>query len=335
MADVTDILKGVLQDHLGRELHPSTNADQVLFEDGKTAETKIAEILEKFLSYVSKSGDSTINGSLETTDGHISADQWLAISSGSDGHALFAQNAYKDFYDNTYHYLRTHESMGARGIIFRHGSPGIYWFDTGMGATTKDTAFTPTFKRLDKPDGVLISGQDLNSLTENGYYCGQQMGNAPSVDWYYIWVNNLTDNALNYVCQIISGINQQEMYFRIRLNGNWQGWSKIFTANGGTVNGTLTISENGGNVLRLVGYDHVYVPIYKNGANSPRSGYWGYSDSATSDLTFANEVAGGAINMSAPGGLKVNGQRLPTQHYSTSAPSNSDGQDGDTWDVYV
>lgn len=259
MADATTIIKGRMEDHLGRILRPDTDADQVLFSDGNNAETKVQALINMLAGYVPKNGSSTINGSLETNNGHISADQWLAISSGSDGHALFAQNAYKDYNANTYHYLRTHESMGARGIIFRHGSPGIYWFDTGMVATTKDTAFTPTFRRLDAPDGELISGQDLNALTQNGVYCGQQVTNAPDSDWWYIWVQNLSGNSTSYVFQLVSGVNSMSMYFRIRLNGNWLGWARLLTS----------------------------------------------------------------------------GDGIPTQHYSTSPPSNADGQDGDTWDVYV
>ncbi len=42
MAEETTILKGILQDHTGKELLPKTQASQVETEDGSTVETKLA-----------------------------------------------------------------------------------------------------------------------------------------------------------------------------------------------------------------------------------------------------------------------------------------------------
>ena len=39
MAEETTILKGILQDHTGKELLPKTQASQVETEDGSTVET--------------------------------------------------------------------------------------------------------------------------------------------------------------------------------------------------------------------------------------------------------------------------------------------------------
>lgn len=230
MPEATTIMKGQLEDHLGRILHPDSEADQIGTASGKSVETVLAELLAKFGDYVAKSGDSTIAGSLETDNGHMAAGQWLALSSGSDGHALFAQNAYRDFYANTYHYLRTHDNMGARGLIFRYGNPGIYWFDTGFAATTAGQEFTPSFKRLDKPDAELITGTDLNTLTANGVYFGQTLGNAPNTDWFWVFVENLPDNPSSYVSQYAVGVNEQANYMRTRRNGTWYPWEKILTS---------------------------------------------------------------------------------------------------------
>ena len=337
MAEATTFLKGQLQDHLGQVLHPDTEGDQVQLNNGKNLETQLQDLLNKFDGYLSKASGGIVNGNIETRNGHICADQWLAISSGSDGHVLWAQNAYKDHWNNTYHYLRTHESMGAKGLIFRHGSSGIYWFDTGMGPTTADEEFTPTFKRLDRPEAELISGTDLNNLTENGVYCGENFANSPngSTDWYYINVLHLANNTTYYVTQVARGVNDFSIYARTRINGTWGGWQQIITGSGGNVSGALTLTGNGGNGLQLVGSDHVYIPIYKSGVAGGRSGYIGYPDKDALTLAFANELPNGTISLNAPGGVYVNARKLPNYYAATWAPLSTDGQDGDVWDVYV
>lgn len=337
MAVTTTYIDGRLEDHQGRVLRPETTAGRVLMEDGKNVEAKVAELLSMLAGYLHKNGGGDITGNVNINNGRMSISNWGAFSSGTDGHVMYAQNAYKNPIDNKYYYLQTHESMGAKGFVMRHGAPGLYWFDTGMKATVQDQEFTPTFKRLDKPDADLVTGQNLNSITANGVYCGSSLQNAPygSADWWYIFVQNLTDNASNYCLQQAFAINQQAYYFRTLRAGAWQPWERVITEAGGNINGTLTISENGGNVLQLVGYDHVYIPIYKNGISAGRSGYFGYSDSGATALTVSNELPGGAINLSAPGGVQINGQKIPVSYAATWAPGSSDGQDGDVWDVYV
>lgn len=316
MADSNVFLHGDLEDAQGRKLRPATSGAMVQVEDGKSLDAKIAELLAMFSGYLPKNGGGTINGSLKTSNGYISADPWLGISSGSDGHVLFGQNCYKDHYKNTYHYLQTHESMGAKGIIFRHGSPGLYYFDTGMTPTVKDQEFTPNFKRLDKPDGEIITGKDLNTLTENGVYCGSGLVNAPfsSSDWWYIFVQNLTNNSVNYLTQFAVAVNQQATYQRGRRNGAWDPWQR-----------TATITADG---------NAAYIPIPRYGPESGRGGYLGFADGG-STMYLSNDISGGDINILATKGLAVNGVRVPLYYYSTSAPNSGQGNDGDVWDIYV
>ena len=337
MAERNVFVTGDIEDHTGRKLRPATFSRMVQMEDGKSVEAKVAELLAKFAEYLPKNGGGTVSGALNVDNGRIGVNTWMHLSAGSDGHVMLAQNAYKNQNKNTYHYGQTHQSMGARGIIFRHGAPGIYWFDTGMTATVQDQEFTPVFKRLDKPDAEIITGSNLNNLTQNGGYVGSGLSNAPfgSADWWYIFVQNLTDNASNYCVQQAFAINQQAFYARTLRNGVWQPWERFITEAGGNITGSLTMIANGGEGLQLVGTDHVYIPIYKNGQHGGRSGYIGYPDGAANDLTINNELAGGSVDMKAPGGLKVNGQRMPAHYVSTAAPSSGDGQDGDVWDVYV
>lgn len=273
MAEVTTIMKGQLQDHLGRVLHPDSEADQISTKDGKSVDTKLEELLAKFAEYLPKNGGGDITGNVNINLGRMSISNWGSISSGTDGHVMYAQNAYKNPVDNKYYYLQTHSNMGARGIVFRHGAPGIYWFDMGLIATTADAEFTPTFIRLDKPEAEIISNQDLDTITVNGAYCGTNMSNAPggSLDWFYINVLHLNDNSIAYVSQIARWVNGTSMYVRSRINGTWSAWKEIITENGGNITGDLTIR----------------------------------------------------------------GQKVPAYYASTSAPTPSDGQDGDVWDVYV
>lgn len=278
MADTTSILKGSFEDSLGRKLHPDTDAERVAMADGKSLEAKVAELLSMFSGYLPLSGGGTVSGRINVDNGRIDVNQWGSLSAGSDGFVLLGHNCYKHPTNNKYYYRNAHDSLGARGVIFRHGgNSGVAWFDTGLIATTADTEFTPDIKSLTTPDAELISGQDLNAITKNGTYCGENLENAPDVDWWYVWTQNLTNNSTNYVCQIVSGVNRLAMYFRIKRNGSWLGWSQLLTESGGTISGTLNVT----------------------------------------------------------GSLQVKGVRVPAQYISAQAPSNSQGADGDTWDVYV
>lgn len=311
------ILKGRFEDSQGRHIHPASEASMIAMGDGKSVETKIAELLAMFAGYLSLSGGGTVNGLVNITNGRLDVNQWASISAGTDGFMLLGQNCYKGPTDNKYYFRNTHSDLGARGIVFRYGgNTGISWFDTGMIATTADTEFTPTIKSLTNPEGDVITGQDLNNLTANGFFCGSALTNAPfsSSDWWYVIVHHLTDNSTAYVTQTAIAVNQAAVYTRTRLNGTWQAWDRL-----------ATITAGGG---------ASYIPIPIGGPGSGRGGYVGFPDSSV-NMYLTNERQGGYINLSAPGGVYVNGTKIPAQHISTSAPNNSQGADGDTWDVYV
>ena len=316
MSDTTTILKGEFEDNQGRKLHPITEAILVAMANGKSVEATVAELLAMFAGYLPLSGGGTIQGPVTLDGGKISVNMWAQISAGSDGFVLLANNAYKSQADNKYYYANTHDNIGARGIEFKYGQPGVWWFDTGNIATTAGQEFTPEFKSLTAPEAPLISGQDLNNLTANGNYCGQNLSNAPfsSTDWWYISVQHLTDNSTAYVTQTAIAVNQAAVYTRTRLNGTWQAWDRL-----------ATITAGGG---------ASYIPIPTGGPGSGRGGYVGFPDSSV-NMYLTNERQGGYINLSAPGGVYVNGTKIPAQHISTQAPNNSQGADGDTWDVYV
>lgn len=309
------IIKGQLEDHNGRVLHPKSEAALVIMSDGKSVETKYAELLDKLAGYLSLDGGGDITGNVNINLGRLSISNWGAFSSGTDGHVMYAQNAYKNPIDNKYYYLQTHESMGAKGVLMRHGADGLYFFDTGMIPTVADQEFTPKFRRLDRPDAELINGAELDNLTQNGIYCGNSLTNAPfgSADWWWVFVQNLTNSAAAYVTQTAVAVNQEATYTRTRRNGVWGIWTRL-----------ATIASDG---------NSAYIPIPRRGPESARGGYVGYPDGGT--MLYLTNETGGPINISSTAGVLINGQRIPVQYYSTSAPSASDGQDGDVWDVYV
>ena len=312
----TTIIGGNMEDSQGRVLHPATEAKFVSTEDGKSVETKIAELLAEFGKYLPLASGGTVTGPINIDGGCMGINMWAQVSAGSDGFVLLANNAYKSQADNKYYFANTHDNIGARGIEFKYGQPGVWWFDTGNIATTAGQEFTPEWKSLTAPEAPLISGQDLNNLTANGHYCGQNLSNAPfsSTDWWYVSVQHLTDNSTAYVTQTAIAVNQNAVYTRTRRNNEWQPWERL-----------ATITSGGG---------ASYIPIPIGGPGSGRGGYVGFPDSSV-NLYLTNERQGGYINLSAPGGVYVNGTKVQTQHISTSAPNNSQGADGDTWDVYV
>ncbi len=76
----------------------------------------------------------------------------------------------------------------------------------------------------------------------------------------------------------------------------------------GTVSGSLSVVGNAG-VLNLIGTDHVYLPMYKNGAGTKRSGYIGYGDGNAINMTIANEE-GGSLDLRSEAGLMINGYKV-------------------------
>lgn len=223
----TTIMKGALEDHLGRIIHPDTEADQVIRPDGETAEEALQRILAMFANYLPKTG-GTVSGPLGT-DKTITVNQWGGISAGTDGNVVFAENAYKHPTDNTFHFARTHGSMGARGIVMQNGQPGIWYFDTGSRATTADEQFAPTLISLTDKSTIDKSGTDLNDLHDNGIYNGVGMINAPTIDWYWVHVTNHNLDSSKWVLQEVFSFGSTRAWRRVCSNGVWSAWDEMLT----------------------------------------------------------------------------------------------------------
>lgn len=252
----TIIMKGALEDHLGRILHPDTEADQVIRPNGQTVEESLAAILASFSNYLPITG-GTITGDLKTTNGSYRINKWGSLSVGGNGLVMFADNAYIHPTNNTYHFCETHGSKGAKGICLRSGVAGIWYFDTGSVATTANATFTPTFISITDKSTKSFTG-NLNDIAENTIVDGNGLTNGPGADWYYIQHIAHSANSVEWATQIAYAFNTTDVKRRSKQGGVWSAWEPFMTQS-----------------------------------------------------------------------------NTPTQHYSTVAPTSSDGKDGDVWDVYV
>ena len=250
------IMKGALEDHLGRIIHPDTEADQVITEDGKTVAEKLADILANFSKYLPLTG-GTLTGDVKTNKGNYTVNSYGCFSASADGTVMIAENAYRHPTNNTYLYSTTHATMGARGIVFRSGSAGVWYFDTGNVATTANAAFTPTLISITDKATKNYTG-NLNNISENMTVDCTGVTNAPGTGWYFIQhISQSTDPTKN-ATQIAYALNSADVKRRSKRNGTWSAWEPFLTQSSTT-----------------------------------------------------------------------------THHYSTAAPTASDGKDGDVWDVYV
>lgn len=250
------IMKGALEDHMGRIIYPDTEADQVMTQNGKTVEERLADMLVNFAKYLPLTG-GTISGDVKTANGNYQVNLWGSVSSSTDGTVMIAENAYLHPTNNTYHYINDHEVLGARGIVLGPHALGAFYFDTGRVAARAHEAFTPTLIPLHNKTATLFTG-DLNTITDNALVDGTDLVNGPGSGWYYIQHITHSSNPTKWATQIAYAFNSTDVKRRTMRSGVWQEWEPFMTQS-----------------------------------------------------------------------------NTPTQHYSTVAPTASDGKDGDVWDVYV
>ena len=225
MATEKTIVKGAIEDHLGRVLHPDTEADLVIRPNGETAEAAFQRLMALFINYLPMTG-GTLSGPLGT-DKTITVNQWGGISAGTDGTVVFGENCYKHPTSNTFHFARTHESMGARGIVFQNSQPGIWWFDTGHRATTADEAFVPNSAPLTKQPTALVTS--IDTIADNTVVDCNDVPNGPGADWYYIETICHSNDPQQYRTQIAYAFHSTDVKRRRMSAGVWSQWEPFLT----------------------------------------------------------------------------------------------------------
>ena len=89
---------------------------------------------------------------------------WSDMSSSGSGVAFFGSNGYLEATDNTFRHSLDHSlsgGIGTRGMVINYPMWGDQSFVTYNGATTRDTAFTPTNLMTIKANGLVGLGTTL------------------------------------------------------------------------------------------------------------------------------------------------------------------------------
>lgn len=223
----TIIMKGALEDHLGRIIYPDTEADQVMTQNGKTVEAMLAELLDNFANYLPTTG-GMIRGDLQTYFGKYYVNTWGVLSTGTDGTVVFAENAYIHPANNTFHFANDHASMGARGIVFRNGIKGVWYFDTGSIATTAGAAFTPTLISITDKSTKNITNS-IDDISENTIIDCNDIVNGPGPGWYFIQHISHSNVPTKWATQIAYAFNSTDVKRRRKVEGIWNPWEPFLT----------------------------------------------------------------------------------------------------------
>lgn len=222
-----EVIKGALEDHLGRIIHPDTESDQVIRTNGQTVEESLVALMANFAKHLPLTG-GRISGDLKTSLSNYYVNDIGCFSAGSDGIVMIAENAYKHPTANTYHYSTTNSAMGARGIVFRSGVVGLWYFDTGRTPTTADAKFTPNLISLTDKSTKEFAG-DLNGITENSLIDCTGLANGPGEGWYFIQHISHSADPVNWATQIAYALNSNDVKRRRKNGGVWFDWEPFMT----------------------------------------------------------------------------------------------------------
>ncbi len=122
---------------------------------------------------------------------------------------------------------------------------GIVQLNTSTSSTATDQAATPSAvkaaydaanaaennaKNASVPRATRLIG-DLNSITEDGFYDGSSMANAPSTEWYYVEHMSHSQDPGNWRLQRATNFYNGVTYWRQLRAGTWTAW-QIFGGGG-------------------------------------------------------------------------------------------------------
>ncbi|MEK5378057.1 tail fiber protein [Paenibacillus sp. FSL P2-0173] len=181
--------------------------------------------------------------------GNAPTDWNTAILSGNYAVAVANWTGYSNYPTGSYTYgkLVVHGDYGLRvQIYYTHDNPGriftrVSFNDTDWRPwteeiTTNTAANWQKYKlTTDVGSNNLIIGADLNNITRNGFYAGENLANCPLGTsqgiWAYVEVMTLDANS-GYVIQKLYNLHgEATMYMRTCRSGTWGPWSQdLFTS---------------------------------------------------------------------------------------------------------
>ncbi|MEC0234472.1 pyocin knob domain-containing protein [Paenibacillus kribbensis] len=181
--------------------------------------------------------------------GNAPNDWNTAILSGNYAVAIANWTGYSNYPAGSYTYgkLVVHGDYGLRIQTYHtHDNPGrvytrVSFNDTDWRAwteviTSNTTANWQKYKlTTDVGSNNLIIGLDLNNITRNGFYAGENLANCPlgtsAGIWAYVEVMTLDANS-GYVIQKLYNLHgEATMYMRTCRSGTWGPWSQdLFTS---------------------------------------------------------------------------------------------------------
>ncbi|UMV47228.1 pyocin knob domain-containing protein [Paenibacillus macerans] len=95
--------------------------------------------------------------------------------------------------------------------------------NTANAALTTSGTAESNAKNASIPRAMRFTG-DLNGVTENGFYDGANMANAPSADWYYVEHMSHSQDPGNWRLQRATNFYDGVTYWRQLRAGTWTAW---------------------------------------------------------------------------------------------------------------
>lgn len=172
------------------------------------------------------------------------------------------------------------------------GATADVWFDFQMTErdirSLTDGSVDAVFNTINWDFAESLSGGNLNTLTQSGFYDGDNMTGAPSTGWYYV-IHQRHSNAAasTWHTQIAIDLgspvtNAGKMYTRTMVNGTFQAWSEMSRKTDltdGSVNVLFDTLRADSvhflatsydlNTLAETGWHNVQTPV-----NGPGAGWW-------------------------------------------------------------
>ncbi|MEC0237764.1 tail fiber protein [Paenibacillus kribbensis] len=247
VADALDKAKQYTDDQLSNVRVPDASLTQKGIAQLTNATNSTSETLVPTAKALKTTYD--LANSAYRARGNVPSDWNTAILSGNYAVALANWTGYSNYPAGSYTYgkLVVHGDYGLRVQTYHtHDNPGrvytrVSFNDTDWRAwteviTSNTTANWQKYRlTTDTGSNILYISGDLNNLTKNGFYAGENLGNCPLGTalgtWAYIEVMSL-DGTSGYVIQKLYALHgDSSFYMRTQKSGTWGPWSQdLFTS---------------------------------------------------------------------------------------------------------